>query len=72
MFQVHLYNDAFQHMMQHDKSLHGFYPKNSAMVEKEMSNVEFENFCKVHNLVLYKNHLRNYHHNSIVGDVSEI
>ncbi|KEO82910.1 hypothetical protein [Tumebacillus flagellatus] len=72
MFKVQLYNDAFHHMMQHDKSMDGFYPKNSAIVEKEMSSEEFDNFCKKHNLVPYKTHLRNYHHNYIAGDFSEI
>lgn len=71
MYKVQLYHDAFQHMMQHDKSMEGFYPKNSAVIQKDMSVEEFELFCRKHNLVPYKNHLKNYHHNYIAGDFSE-
>ena len=66
---VRLYHDSYAEMNA-DKTLEDFYPVNSAELQREMTEEEFDDFCKANDLILYRENLKRYHDGKTLGTFS--
>lgn len=70
MIQVSLYPDKMENarearlLAQFDRSGEGY--------RAQMSEGQFEEFCKVNNLILYRDRLKNYQDGMVWGEISEV
>lgn len=67
MISVQLYHDQYA-KMSHDKSLHHFFPKNSAVMECKMTEGEFDEFLKENDMITIRHHLKTYQDGQICGE----
>jgi hypothetical protein len=66
---VKLYHDSYAEMSA-DKTLDGFFPVNSAELQREMTEAEFDDFCKANNLITYRQNLKRYQDGVTCGTFS--
>jgi hypothetical protein len=71
VIKISLYRDQLG-KMHHDKSLEDFYPANNTSVQTTMNEEQFDDFCKVNNLILYRHQLKNYQDGVVWGEISVV
>jgi len=66
VIKVELFHDAYE-KMNRDKTLEHFFPANSAVLQCEMSNEDFDSFLKQNNLITYRSTIKRYQDGMICG-----